>query len=304
MDKKTLRQNFTGYMKNRFPEDKYIGSTVSLAFHAERHGDELGVNFDDIIARREIPDCYQKNLENSFIGKGSSNPSYRAKGYTKALQYLLDFIKGEPIPVRGQETGDVKPQRTRRTSSSVEIERPTKETVRKYLAQWEQKPNFEAHWEALHLLFTQTFPCNTNINEVLIKYSSVSVLNAVRDFGEAYDFAQHIVSLNIDSRLKEGDVQLVNDISRPDGIKKQMFSIATKYCSHHNPEVFPIYDRYVEKALVRYQEIDVFSDFREGGLRDYPTFKKAIIAFRREYGLEAFSFTETDRYLWLFGQEL
>ena len=55
-----------------------------------------------------------------------------------------------------------------------------------------------------------------------------------------FDIAKHIVSLNIDERLKKGDEQLVSEIGHIEikEKKRYFYSFATKYCSHHNPVAF------------------------------------------------------------------
>ncbi|UTW70364.1 hypothetical protein KHA80_07545 [Anaerobacillus sp. HL2] len=42
--------------------------------------------------------------------------------------------------------------------------------------------------------------------------------------------------------------------------KKNFYSFATKYCSHHNPLDYPIYDSYVDEVLRHFRNRDGFSD--------------------------------------------
>ncbi|MDE8719163.1 hypothetical protein PZH37_19535, partial [[Eubacterium] siraeum] len=71
-----------------------------------------------------------------------------------------------------------------------------------------------------------------------------------------YPVAKHILSLDIDTRLKAGDVSLVSDIQKVtiNGVEKNFYSLATKYCSHHRPLDYPIYDSYVEKVLCYFRD--------------------------------------------------
>lgn len=72
--------------------------------------------------------------------------------------------------------------------------------------------------------------------------------------------AKHIIDLHIDERLAAGDVTLVNEIARVDmdnGTVGNFYSFATKYCSHHKPLDYPIYDSYVVKLLCYFRDIDV-----------------------------------------------
>lgn len=303
-----LREQFRTYLKAFFTSDKTIKSCEYMAFYAAEHGDEIGVKFDDIISSGISLEDYQKHLEEYFINIKRKYPQENAAVHKKAVQRLLDFVKGDPI-IPGQTTVK-KAKKTKR--ALAEIASPTRQAVLDYLDKWEQAPNHKVQEEALDLLFGKLFPLNTNLNEVLLKCSSLDGLYSTNIF-KAYPLALHIVKLDIDARLASGDAQLVNDISRGHGIRtksgkeNRVLSFASKYCSRYNPEAFPTYDHYVEELLLLFQAKDGFSDFdyrkEEEALRDYPTFKKAVADFRKKYGLEEFSFAQLDRYLWLLGKD-
>jgi len=84
--------------------------------------------------------------------------------------------------------------------------------------------------EALCLLWEQ-FPRNTDIRHVLLK---VLVLNKlygtmIHDI-EIETVAKHIVGLEIDQRIEEGDIQAVDLIADCPKLKKYV-SFASKFCS-------------------------------------------------------------------------
>ena len=61
------------------------------------------------------------------------------------------------------------------------------------------------------------------------------------------------------------------------GKTRNHYSFASKYCSHHFPEDYPIFDSYVEKMLRFYAKADQFASFKPAELRklrkiraDYP----------------------------------
>lgn len=115
-----------------------------------------------------------------------------------------------------------------------------------------------------------------------------------------------IVALNIDERLNNGDITLVADIAKVEISKGKivnLYSFATKYCSHHKPLDFPIYDSYVVIVLRYFNTTDRFFEFKDKDLKDYRIFKDVLLAFRRHYGLDRFSLKEIDQYLWLLGKE-
>ena len=69
------------------------------------------------------------------------------------------------------------------------------------------------------------------------------------------------------------------------------------------PFDFPIFDSFVEKVLIYFRDMDRFSVFKNDELRDYPTFKRVVLDFRKAYNLERFDLKQLDQYLWQFGKE-
>ena len=116
---------------------------------------------------------------------------------------------------------------------------------------------------------------------------------------EIIPLSKHIYELNIDEKLKSEDLTVVDDILKAKDVRR-VYSFATKYCSHHNPEVYPIYDSYVKKVLMNLKKQDKFAEFTENGLKDYETFNEVLDEFKVYYGLE-YSKKELDQYLWLLG---
>ena len=104
--------------------------------------------------------------------------------------------------------------------------------------------------------------------------------------------------------LKKGDATLIDDIARIEvgGKEKNFYSFASKYCSHHFPMEFPIYDSYVHKVLVYFRRVDGFASFEDANLKNYPKFKAVLIKFRSFYHLEQFDLKQLDQYLWQFGK--
>ena len=86
-------------------------------------------------------------------------------------------------------------------------------------------------------------------------------------------------------------------------LEKNFYSFATKYCSHHNPLDYPIYDSYVDVILRYFRNRDAFSSFADSDLKDYVHFKGALIDFRMFYGLQEYNLKLIDRYIWLLGKE-
>lgn len=111
-----------------------------------------------------------------------------------------------------------------------EITRPSKSEVEKYLKKWDSLENYVLQERALDKLFFNTYPNNTDISDILIKASALNDFYSTNIFS-IFPVAKHILNLNIDNRLKNGDENVVNDISHINinGKEKNFYSFATKY---------------------------------------------------------------------------
>lgn len=182
--------------------------------------------------------------------------------------------------------------------------KPTTKEVNKYLRLWDTLENYVLQEDALDKLFFNTYPFNEDISEILVKAAALNDFYSTNIFS-IFPVAKHIHNLKIDTRLKVKDPSLVNDIAQVDmnGKIKNFYSFATKYCSHHDPINYPIYDIYVEKVLMALNKRDKFSKFNKKDLKDYKRFKEIIIEFRKYYGLDEFNLKQIDKYIWQLGKE-
>ena len=186
----------------------------------------------------------------------------------------------------------------------ININKPTSKDVKNYLNKWDSTENYVLQENALNRLFFELCASNDDISNVLIKCSALNDFYSTNIFS-VFAVAKHIVELDIDERLKAGDLSLVNDISHVtiNGRLKNFYSFASKYCSHHSPEKYAIYDSYVDKVLVYFNKVDEFSDFRREDLKDYEKFNKVLMDFRSFYGLDEYNLKDIDRYVWQLGKE-
>ena len=120
--------------------------------------------------------------------------------------------------------------------------RPNSKEVKRYLEKWQTLENYRLQEDALNKLFVELCPKNNDISDILLKVAALNNIYSV------FSVARRIKDLNVDKRLDEGDVSLVNDIKEVMiGSKvKHFYSFASKYCSHHRPTFYPIYDSYVD----------------------------------------------------------
>ncbi len=194
----------------------------------------------------------------------------------------------------------------------------TQAEVERTLKLWDTLPKYAEHSKALYKLFKEMCPENREMPDILLK---VATLN---DFYSTYIFDTYSVGEyyhrkgangEIDRRLnaEDTDCQLVNELANVESGEEEkprhFYSFATKYCSHHQPEKYPIYDRYVSDILVFFRDQSArqngkpFHKFREKDLfNDYEKFVKTIDAFRTHYHLEQYTYKQIDQYLWLLGK--
>lgn len=185
----------------------------------------------------------------------------------------------------------------------LNIERPCREQVLFYLDEWYKQENYVLQENALDKLFFDTYPTNTDINDILIKAASLNDFYSTNIFS-IFAVAEHIRSLDIDSRLQNGDASLVDEIAgiTINGKEKRFYSFASKYCSHHKPTLFPIYDSYVDTILRFFKKRDEFYSFADEELKIYSKFIEVLNAFQQFYMLDEFNKKELDRYLWQLGK--
>ncbi len=195
---------------------------------------------------------------------------------------------------------------------------PSVEEMKKYHSYWNSDNNgeYKEHEKALNWLFIDNPETkgNTDMKAVIIKCSVLNDFYATNIF-KVFPVAKKILSIkDIDDRLKRGDYSLVNEIAKVEDEKTDEtketkvrfnYSFATKYCSHHQPKLFPIYDRYVADVLcaLKKQYPNVFSFKKREELKRYEMFVKAIDEVKANFGLENYNYKDMDRYLWLLGKE-
>ena len=182
--------------------------------------------------------------------------------------------------------------------------RPNLVEVKRYLDKWQTLENYRLQEDALNKLFVELCPKNDNISDILLKVAALNDFYSTNIYS-VFSVAQRIIELDIDKRLDEEDVNLVNEIKKVmiSGKEKHFYSFASKYCSHHRPESYPIYDSYVDHVLSYFRNRDNFYKFKNGDLKEYSAFKRLLAEFQKFYDLQQFSLKEIDRYLWLFGKE-
>ncbi len=180
---------------------------------------------------------------------------------------------------------------------------PSVKDAQWFLNYWNGLPSYSDQERALDKLFMDLCKRNDNIEDILIKCSALNDFYSTNIF-DVHTLGHHILELHIDERLDKGDFSLVDDLAHVEvnGRVHFFYSFATKYCSHHQPEKYAIYDSYVEKVLLSMNNKMPFANFRKDDLKDYNTYMSVINSFRQRFGLVQYSIKELDQYLWQLGK--
>jgi hypothetical protein len=300
-----LRTAFKSFLDKEYPELKDRGTILSDAFYPYRT--DIGISFAEIFANDCSLEYCHELLKKNFTNKKRKNPKSDSSIYMRAIRLFkkyLDSIETTDAPHTVLKSSSPIPYDLH-IKPRLDVPRPCNEEVNKYLKRWDSLENYRLQENALDKLFFNTCPKNVDMDDVLIKVSTLNAFYSTNIFSP-FHVAKRIIELQIDPRLEAGDCSLVNDVSvvkMEKGIIKRFYSFSTKYCSHHRPYEFPIYDSFVDEMLRHFRDNDRFDKFTSDSLRNYPDFKSILLQFRKFYELEQFNLKEIDKYLWQLGKD-
>lgn len=291
-----LREAYRSYLSTADLSKNTIQTSTSDAFYIWRKSDKS--RFWGIIEASDFDHLAHSALAELLPKQADDTTSKHIHGYMAHLRRFREFVSVNTLSIIPQP--NTTSQRKSSHAAKVLLPKPCRSEVEKYLGQWNGLEDYSLQEAALDKLFFTLAPGNTHIEDILLKASTLNDFYSTNIYS-IFPVAKHILSLDIDARLQLGDPSLVDEIKAVDG--RNHYSFATKYCSHHNPQEYPIYDYYVDKILRYFRDADGFCSFRTDDLRQYDKFKQIILAFRAYYGLEQYSLKEIDQYLWQLGKD-
>lgn len=296
-----VRILYKAYLNNQDLSANTINTSSVDTFYLWRKGGSdlfwtvtISSDFESI-AKNELLQALQEH------SKGNANTLVNS--YMAHLRRFRRFLDCDnTLELTSIKSERVTTQRNSRTPRYVPT--PTESVVEEYLVKWDTLENYQLQESALNKLFFELCPENKEIEDVLLKASTLNDFYGTNIFS-IYPVAKHICALNIDERLKNGDVTLVKDIQKIviGGVTKNFYSFSTKYCSHHNALDYPIYDSYVDEVLRHFRKQDKFANFNDMDLKDYALFKSILFEFRKFYGLKKINLKQLDQYIWQLGKE-
>lgn len=189
------------------------------------------------------------------------------------------------------------------------LEKPTVEAVKAAGKTFDEK--YRVFEDALKGLL-EHYPNNIKTEDVLLKVITLNDLYSTHIplYGNriptVWDVVDHIVKRRIDSDLDSGSTDLVYDIAKTEIQNKVHFnySFATKYCSWHRQDLFPIYDSRVDEYLWYSQDHGWIDPFKREELKIYKRLKETITEFQDKCGLGEFNFKQIDKFLYFEGGKL
>ncbi len=299
-----LRDLYKGFLHSQDISKLTINTAYTDTFYLWRKGSKD--LFWNVVASTDFENVAKDELIKALSENSTGNIKSLVSSYLSHLRRFRLFLasdgSAEPVGIKKEKTA--KQASTRKKKMNIAVPNPSIEQVEFYLEKWDGLENYRLQEDALNKLFFELCPSNADISDVLLKASTLNNFYSTNIYS-IYPVAKHICSLDIDSRLKAGDVTLVRDIQylTISDTQKNFYSFASKYCSHHNPLGYPIYDSFVDEILRYFRNRDSFSQFQDGDLKDYVKFKSILIDFRSFYGLDKYNLKQIDQYVWQIGKE-
>lgn len=297
MEMYELKDEYRKYLYQLGLGDNTVNTSSNDTFYLWKNaGKEI---FWEKILSENFLEEYKATMLEVLRINSKGNPETLISGYMSHARKFRAFL-GVTELVRREHNKSI----SRKKELNDIVPTPSVDEVELYLKQWDGLENYHLQEDALDKLFFELCPENKEMSDVLLKVATLNDFYSTNIFS-VYPVAKHILALQIDERIKKGDVTLVRDIQKVtiNDVEKNFYSFATKYCSHHNPLEFPIYDSYVEKVLKHFRDRDDFSKFKNVELKNYSCFKEVLIDFRKFYGLNQYNLKLIDRYIWQLGKK-
>ena len=152
----------------------------------------------------------------------------------------------------------------------------------------------------------QKNPLNTITDDIRTKVSALKDDPELKQLPGVDDMVDHILKLNIDSRLKQGDLSVVEDIANitVNGKPNHFLHFGSVYCNLHRPDVFPIYSEQHFDFYRKY--IQVFNlKMNPDQLNTYATFSAALNDLVMRLGLKGkMNYLHLRKFGWLYADHI
>lgn len=224
--------------------------------------DQIELAFSEVedIIKTELPASASKY--NAWWGNGSHTHSnyWLEAGYSANVQIKkkrVIFIKdSNALNMKKKSKTPIKKNITYKLITEAEIVEQHKLVL--------ESLNYGKELEIMNSVFN-AYPDNVDLTIIAMKVAVLDVTNSTqlskyKKTLSLFDVANIILNIkDFDSRVKDGDPELVNEIARQckNVGNKNLFSFATKYCCYHNNLIYKkddysIYDSVLGDNLNKY----------------------------------------------------
>ena len=178
-----------------------------------------------------------------------------------------------------------------------------KTVLKKYLNTFEGEETYFAD-DTKNLALFKANPTNNKAEDIRLK---VSVINSdLRSNNVTEEMIAHILKLNIDNRLQNGDLTLVEDIANIEdkGQQHNLLHFASVYCNLHDPDTFPVYSEQHFSFYRKYiEEYKLPLDIEK--LNTYPVFCAALNDLINRLGLKGkMNYLQIRKFGWLYAENV
>jgi hypothetical protein len=180
-----------------------------------------------------------------------------------------------------------------------------KSAIDQVIEEFDADPETEQTEAALTELLA-TYPDNQDLRHILVKVVAINTLYHVRVLDiDLHALALHIKGIaGLDEKLRNGSADAVDAIWKFKGTRGHYPSFATKYCSWHNQDAYPISDTYVWEALTAYRSLRQGFTFRDKECNDHEGYRTVVKRFQKHFGLDHYSMKQIDKFLWVVGARI
>lgn len=176
------------------------------------------------------------------------------------------------------------------------------DALKKYLSIFADQEMYFVN-DVRNLELFQKIPLNVNEEDVRTKISAINDTD-IRHLSVQEEMISHILKLNIDDRLKRGDLSLVEDIAHLSvkGHTHHLLHFASVYCNYHKPDVYPIYsDQHLDfyKGYIANNNLPLDPN----KLDTYDVFSKALNDLVERLGLKGkMNYLHIRKFGWLYAE--
>jgi hypothetical protein len=176
------------------------------------------------------------------------------------------------------------------------------ELLNRCAAVFDRHPRYSVADQAIKKMLA-VFPSNSYLPDVIAKVGLIKTLYATPIY-DVFGIAERICAYReFDSLIANGDPKAVEVIrhghqikNRSTGKEWDFYSFATKYCSFHNPALYPIYDNMVAGLLLELNHEHAWdAAMRRRDLQDYPSYRRLVDAVASFSGLSSASYKDLDK---------